>query len=68
MKKFDWSQIKPIPGFHPQKWLRKVRAQINEKTKDMTSEEACEYFRKSSEEFQEEIECRRAELAAKNQT
>jgi hypothetical protein len=68
MTKFDLSQIKPIPGFYPQKWLRKVRTQINEVTKDMTSEEVCEYFRKSSEEFRTEIECRRAELAEENRT
>ena len=64
MTKFDWSRIKPIPGFDSRKWLRKVRTQILRDTEGMTSEEVCEYFRKGSEEFQEEIKRRRAELAA----
>jgi len=40
------SEIKPIPGFDSMKWLRKVRAQIYEETKDMTPEEQRERLRK----------------------
>jgi len=42
------AEIKPIPGFDPQKWLRKVRKQIYEEIKDMTSEQRCEYFRQAA--------------------
>ena len=48
--------IQPIPGFDSQKWLRKVRAQIYEKTKDMTSEEEREYYRQASERMRKERE------------
>jgi len=68
MTKFDWSQIKPIPGFYPRKWLRKVRTQIYEETKDMTPEQRLERERRKSEEFQAEMERRRAELAEENRT
>jgi hypothetical protein len=67
MTKFDWSKIKPIPGFNPQRWLRKVRTQIYNETKDMTPEQRLERERRISEEFQEEIKRRRAELAAEAQ-
>ena len=62
------SEIKPIPGFDSLKWLRKVRRQIYEETKDMTSEQVLEWQRRISEEFQAEMEQRRAELAMKDQT
>ena len=39
MTKFDWSQIKPIPGFDSLKWKREVQAKIYEETKHMTPEE-----------------------------
>jgi hypothetical protein len=54
MKKFDWSTVKPIPGFDSARWLRKVRAKTYEDTKDMTAEEVREYFRKRSEERRKE--------------
>jgi hypothetical protein len=38
------AEIKPIPGFDSQKWLRKVRKKIHEETKDMTCEEVRAYF------------------------
>ena len=66
MTKLGLSQTKPIPGFDSQKWLRKVRAQIHEETKDMTSAEVCEYFRKGSEELQADIRRRSAKLATEN--
>ena len=50
------SEIKPIPGFDSMKWLRKVRAKIYKETKDMTSEEVCEYYRQASERMQKERE------------
>ena len=61
------SEIKPIPGFNSQRWLRKVRTQIYNETKDMTPEQRLERERRISEEFQEEIKRRRAELAAEKQ-
>jgi len=68
MTKFDLSHPQPIPGFDSMKWLRKVRAQIYKETKDMTPEQRRERTRRASEEFQAEMEHRRAELAAENQT
>jgi hypothetical protein len=62
------SEIKPIPGFDSEKWLRKVRAKIRRETEGMTAEEEREYYRKGSEELQEKLKCRRAELVAENQT
>jgi len=64
MTKLDMSQFKPIPGFDSLKWKQEVQTKIYEETKDMTSEEVCEYFRKGSEEFREEQRLRRAERAA----
>ena len=61
------SEIKPIPGFNSQRWLRKVRTQIYNETKDMTPEQRLERERRISEEFQAEIKRRRAELAAEEQ-
>jgi len=62
------ADIKPIPGFDSQKWLRKVRARIRRETEGMTDEEVREYFRKGSEEFQADIERRRDALAKENRT
>ena len=62
------SEIKPIPGFDSLKWLRKVRKQIYEETKDMTPEQLRERERRISEEFLAKGEARRAELATKDQT
>jgi hypothetical protein len=42
MAKFDWSQIKPIPGFDSQKWLRKRHAEMMRETAGMTSEQIIE--------------------------
>ena len=60
MTKLDMSQFKPIPGFDSLKWKQEVQAKIYEETKDMTSEEVCEYFRQAVERG----ERRRAERAA----
>ena len=68
MTKPDLSLPDPIPGFNSMKWLRKVRAQIYKETKDMTPEQMRERTRRISEEFQADIERRRAELAAEEQT
>ena len=43
------SEIKPIPGFDSQKWLRKRHAEMQRETEGMTDEEVCEYFRLASE-------------------
>jgi len=64
MTKIDLSQFKPIPGFDSLKWKQEVQAKIYEKTKDMTSEEVCEYFRQAGERDKRW----RAELATENQT
>ncbi|MDR0328571.1 MAG: hypothetical protein LBI05_09785 [Planctomycetaceae bacterium] len=53
------ANIKPIPGFDSQKWLRKVRAKILRDIEGMTSKEECEYFNQASER----AERRRAERA-----
>jgi hypothetical protein len=58
------SQIKPIPGFDSEKWLRKRRAEIQRENEGLTNEQIRERTRRASEEFQEEITRRRAELAA----
>ena len=65
MTKHEWldfkqalSEIKPIPGFDSQKWLRKVRTKIRKETEGMTDEEVREYFRKGSEKLQAEIQQR----------
>jgi len=50
MAKFDWSQIKPIPGFDSKKWLRKRRAQIQRETAGMTDEQIRERQRQIVEE------------------
>ena len=62
------AEIKPIPGFDSLKWLRKVRRQIYEETKDMTPEQVLERTRRASEEFRAEIVRRRAELAAEKRS
>lgn len=49
-----------IPDFDVLKWKQEVQMEIYETTKDMTSEEVREYFRKGSEEFQKEIAAIRA--------
>ena len=43
------AEIKPIPGFDSLKWLRKVRAQIYEETKNMTPEQIRERERQAVE-------------------
>jgi len=50
MAKFDWSQIKPIPGFDSKKWLRKARAEIKRETEGMTDEQIRERLRRIVEE------------------
>jgi hypothetical protein len=61
------ANIKPIPGFDSQKWLRKTRARIRRETEGMTDAEVREYFRKGSEELRAEMKRRREELAVENQ-
>ena len=67
MTKIDWSKFPPIPGFDCVKMKREIQAEIYEETKHMTREERREYTRKASEEFWEDIERRRAKLAAQAQ-
>ena len=43
------SQIKPIPGFDSEKWLRETRAEIQRETEGMTPEQRREYFRQAGE-------------------
>jgi len=68
MTKIDLSIPKPIPGFNPQKWLRKVRRQIYEETKDMTPEQRLERTRQASERLQAEMRCRGDEPEAEDRT
>jgi hypothetical protein len=49
MTKIDWSQIKPIPGFDSQKWLRKVRAEMQRENEGMTNEQIIERERQAAE-------------------
>jgi len=44
------SQIKPIPGFDSEKWLRKRRAEIQQETAGMTHEQIREHLRQVVEE------------------
>ena len=67
MTKIDWSKFPPIPGFDSIRMKREIQAAIYEETKHMTPEERQEYTRKNSEEFWEDIERRRAKLAAQAQ-
>ena len=48
MTKLDTPQIKPMPRFDSQKWLRKVRAEIHRETEGMTSEQRREYFHQAA--------------------
>jgi hypothetical protein len=57
------SQIKPIPGFDSEKWLRKRRAEIQRENEGLTNEQILERELRAGEEFQEEIKRRRAEFA-----
>lgn len=58
----DWP--KPIPGFSVLKMKQEIQEKIYNETKDLTSEEALEYFRKGSERFDEKMKRRREELEA----
>ena len=44
------SQIKPIPGFDSEKWLREARAEIQRETEGMTPEQRREHQRQIVEE------------------
>jgi hypothetical protein len=50
MTKFDLSQIKPIPGFDSQKWLRKRHAEMQRETVGMTKEQIRERELRTVEE------------------
>jgi hypothetical protein len=63
MAKFDWSQIKPIPGFDSKKWLRKRHAEIQRENEGLTDEQSREREIRASEAFHEEIKRRQAEFA-----
>ena len=63
MAKFDLSQIKPIPGFDSQKWLRKVRAQIQRENEGLTREQIRERELQASERMRKEREQYWAEQA-----
>ena len=62
------ANVKPIPGFHPRKWLREVRAQIYEETKNMTFEEQREHTRQASEKLRKESERHRTQQTKKTET
>jgi hypothetical protein len=64
MAKIDWSKFPVIPGLDAVQAKWDIQAEIYEETKHMTPEQRREHTRKASEEFQEEIKRRRAELAA----
>ena len=68
MTQLDMSKFKPIPGFDSLKWKQEVQAKIYEETKDMTSEEICEYFRKAGEEGDKRRAERERRIAAGDQT
>ena len=53
-----------IPGFDVLEWKRTVQEEFYQATKDMTSDEFLEYFRKRSEKRRETQKLRRAEQAA----
>jgi hypothetical protein len=44
------SQIKPIPGFDSEKWLRKVRVEIQREQEGMTDEQIREHLRQVVDE------------------
>ena len=64
MARFDLSQIKPIPGFDSEKWLRKRRAEIRRETEGMTDEQIRERELQASELMRKEREQYWAEQAA----
>jgi hypothetical protein len=63
MTKFDMSQIKPIPGFDSQKWLRKRRAEIQRETEGMTREQIHERRQQATDRMRKEREQYWAEQA-----
>ncbi|MDR0326804.1 MAG: hypothetical protein LBI05_00760 [Planctomycetaceae bacterium] len=60
----DWYP-EVIPGFDALEMKAKVQAEILRETKGMTETEILAFFRKGSQEFQEELRLRWAERAAK---
>ena len=56
----DW-QLGMMPDFDPIEMKEKIQAEIIRETKGMTGAEVLEFFRKGSQEFQEEIRLRREE-------
>ena len=54
MTKIDWKNFPVIPDFDVLEWKRETQAEILRETKDMTTAEILEYFRKGSEEFRAE--------------
>ena len=52
MTRYEWPDI--IPDFDVLKWKAETQAHIYQETKDMSSKEVIEYFRKSSERMQKE--------------
>jgi hypothetical protein len=64
MKKLDTDWYPEIiPGFDPLELKAKIQADILRETEGMTGTEILEFFRKGSQEFQEELRLRRAERA-----
>jgi len=60
------AQIKPIPGFDSEKWLRKTRAQIRRETAGMTAEQIRERENQASErmdKYREQYWAEQAKLA-----
>ena len=58
------SQIKPIPGFDSEKWLRKRHAEMRRETEGMTEEQ----IRERELQIVEEDRLRRAERAKKKES
>ena len=52
-----------IPGFDVLEWKREIQEEFYQATKNMTSDEFLEYFRKRNEKRREEQRLRQTEMA-----
>ena len=55
-----------IPGFDVLEWKREIQARFYQETKDMTSDELLEYFRKGNEKRRESQKLRQAAFAGQS--
>lgn len=60
MTNYDWSEV--IQDFDVLKWKNDIQLKIYQETKDMSSQESIEYFRKKAEHFDRDIAERRKRL------